>query len=409
MSDSGKVVWIINQFAGTPESGWGERHYYLGKYWQQKGYEVKIISGSFNHMFNKLPNTDGIYTIEEKDGLTFCWVKSPFYQSTSIMRFWSMLVFAFRIYKLPIQALKKPDIILVSSMPIFPILPAHSLKKKYNARKLIVEIRDLWPLTPKYLGGYWPLNPMILVLGWFEKFAYKKSDAIVTVMHTPKHYINAISGNPKKLFNIQNGVNQEVLTTNLADTTVGNAIPKDKFIVGYAGTLGLANAMEYFIDAAKLLVDNKDICFVIIGDGYLKEDLVKQAKGLDNVIFLDKVLRNQLQTVIKRFDICFISGRNLSLYCYGVSANKFFDYMLAAKPILAAYVANNDPIKMCGCGLRVFPEDPNAIKDGILRLYHTPKAELEIMGAKGKEYLLKKHDIKILADQFIEVFEKEID
>ncbi len=407
MNETGKVIWIINQFAGTPESGWGERHYYLGQYWKKKGYEVKIISGSFNHVFNKFPKTNGLYTIDELDGITFCWVQSPSYRPLSLMRFWSMLIFALRIYKLPIEKLKKPDIIIVSSMPIFPILPAYYLKQKLKVRKLIFEVRDLWPLTPSYLGGYHYWNPMIVILRWFEKFAYRRSDNIVTLMPNPDSYINAISGNTKKLFHIPNGINQEVLKTETVKPEVIDLIPKNKFIIGYAGTLGLANAMEYFIEAAKLLKNNYDIFFVIIGDGYLKDTLIEQAKGLDNIRFLEKVPRKQVQSVIQKFDIGFISSRNLSLYSYGGAANKFFDYMLASKPILASYVENNDPIKMSGCGVRVSPENPNAIKTGILRLFYMTQQQRDEMGAKGNAYLLQKHDISILASQFVDIFKMD--
>jgi glycosyltransferase involved in cell wall biosynthesis len=407
MNESGKVIWIINQFAGTPESGWGERHYYLGQYWKKMGYEVKIISGSFNHVFNKFPETSGRYTIEELDGITFCWVQSPTYKPLSLMRFWSMLIFAFRIYDLPIDKLKKPDIIIVSSMPMFPIVPAYRLKKKLNVKILLFEVRDLWPLTPRYLGGYWSFNPVIQMLGWFEKFAYRRSDIIVSLMPNPDSYINAISGNSKKLFHIPNGINQDVLKTETVKSEVIDSIPKNKFIVGYAGTLGLANAMEYFIQAAALLQDHPDIYFVIIGDGYLRETLIQQAASLKNVRFLEKVPRKQVQSVIKKFDIGFISSRNLSLYCYGGAANKCFDYMLASKPILAAYVENNDPLKMSGCGLRVSPESPTAIKTGILRLYQMTQQERDEMGAKGNAYLLQKHDISILAAQFNDIFEME--
>ena len=405
MNEPGKVIWIINQFAGTPESGWGERHYYLGQYWKKMGYEVKIISGSFNHVFNKFPETSGRYTIEDQDGITFCWVQSPTYRPLSLMRFWSMLIFAFRIYRLPIDKLMKPDIIIVSSMPIFPILPAYHLKKKLKARMLVFEVRDLWPLTPRYLGGYRGWNPMIIILKWFERFAYRRSDKIVSLMPNPQHYINTISGDPKKLYHIPNGINQEVLQTEMVNQEIIDSIPKNKFIVGYAGTLGLANAMEYFIEAARLLKDHPEIYFVIIGDGYLRNELITQAKGIGNIKFLEKVPRKRVQSIIKKFDVGFISSRNLSLYCYGGAANKFFDYMLASKPILASYVDNNDPVKLSGCGLRVSPEDPNAIKAGILRLFHMPQRQREEMGAKGYVYLLQKHDIRILASQFADIFD----
>jgi glycosyltransferase involved in cell wall biosynthesis len=407
MNADGKNIWIINQFAGTPESGWGERHYYLSQYWIKQGYSVKIISGSFNHVFNKFPTTNGKYTFEQLDGITFCWVKSPFYKALSPMRFWSMLIFAFRIYGLPVSKLGKPDIILVSSMPMFPILPAYRLKRKLNARQLIFEVRDLWPLTPRYLGNYKSYNPVILILKWFEKFAYRRSDKIVTLMPDPHGYINPISGNPGKLYHIPNGINQEVLGNSSTNISRPVAIPEGKFIVGYAGTLGIANAMEYFIEAARLLEKNTDIFFVIIGDGYLKEKLKNSASTLSNIVFLEKVPRMQVQSVIKYFDVGFISSRNLSLYCYGAAANKFFDYMLARKPVLAAYVENNDPVKLSGCGLRVKTEDPNAIRDGILRLYHMKPEERAIMGEKGYNYLKAKHDLKVLAAQFVNIFEEQ--
>jgi hypothetical protein len=48
-----KNIWIINQFAGTSTSGWGERHYYFSKNWIEKGYNVTLVSGSYNHVFNE--------------------------------------------------------------------------------------------------------------------------------------------------------------------------------------------------------------------------------------------------------------------------------------------------------------------------------------------------------------------
>ena len=141
-----KVVWVINQFAGTPESGWGERHFYFSKYWIKHGYKVRIISGSFNHMFKKMPEVTGLYKHEIYEDVDFYWVKTPKYNPRSVRRFFSMLVFMWRVLRLPLKELGKPDTIIVSSMPIFPIYSGIRLKKKYEA-KLLFEIRDIWPLT----------------------------------------------------------------------------------------------------------------------------------------------------------------------------------------------------------------------------------------------------------------------
>ena len=88
-----KTIWVINYFAGTPESGWGERHFYFSKYWIKQGYQIRIISGSFNHLFKKTTEVTGLYKHEIYEGVDFYWVKTPKYRATSIWRFYSMLVF----------------------------------------------------------------------------------------------------------------------------------------------------------------------------------------------------------------------------------------------------------------------------------------------------------------------------
>ena len=91
----GKRVIIINQFAGTPVSGWGERHFYLAKHWLNQGYQVTIVSSAKNHMFNRPVSFSGIYKHQLYQDVSFVWVNIPNYNPANISRFWSMLVFHF--------------------------------------------------------------------------------------------------------------------------------------------------------------------------------------------------------------------------------------------------------------------------------------------------------------------------
>ena len=197
---SKKVIWVLNQTAGKPDSGWGERHYNFSKYWIKKGYAVKIISGSYNHLFINQPKTSNkTFTLEEvEDGITFCWVKIPTYDGGSVFKLWSMIVFAFKTIFLKSSLIEKPAIIIVSSMPIFQILAGIYLKRKFKAEKLFFEIRDLWPLTPMYLSGFSKYHPMVIIMKWIEKYGYKKSDEIISLLPNAHSYINKISGNPSK-------------------------------------------------------------------------------------------------------------------------------------------------------------------------------------------------------------------
>ena len=301
-----KNIWILNQTAGIPDSGWGERHYFLSKYWVKKDIDITIFSGSYNHLFNNQPKVSNKTFTKEKveKGITFSWVKIKKYNPNSIFKLWSMIVFAWKILFIPSKEYSKPDIILISSMPLFSIIPAYYLSKKHNA-KLIFEVRDLWPQTPIYLKGYSKWHPVVIVMAMIEKFGYKKADAIVSVLPNAFHYINKLSKNPSKFNYIPNGIDEELVGNESLSKEIIDKIPKDKFIVGYTGTIGLANAMEYFIEAVKLLKDELNIHFIVVGDGYLKKQFINDTKSLQNITFIALHISTLKVSDILLFKLCY--------------------------------------------------------------------------------------------------------
>lgn len=354
-------------------------------------------------MFSNSPSTSGQYTIESYEGVTFCWIKCPSYNPKSIMRFIVMFIFTLKVLFIPKAKIGKPDNIIVSSMPIFPIVSGYILKKIYGANKLIFEIRDLWPLTLIHLKNLSNWHPLVVFIGWFEKFGYKNSDYIVSLLPNSKNHIDGISGLPSKFINIQNGVDLSLVKQNfILKSSYFDKISKDDFVIGYAGTIGIANALEYILDAAKGLKQN--IKIVVVGKGYLKDTYIEKYKEYSNIIFLPAVKKNQVQEVLNRFDVCMISWHNLPLYQLGVSANKYFDYMLSAKPILSASNIPSNPVELANCGLIVEPESSKAILSGIEFLYNLSEKERNKMGARGKEYVMKYHTYEYLSKKYTEIF-----
>lgn len=405
---SKKIIWVLNMTSGKPDSGWGERHYYFSKYWVKKGYDVKIISGSYNHLFKNQPKIDENkkFTLEEvEEGITFCWVKIPEYDGGSVFKLWSMIRFAIRTRKLSTELLGQPDHILVSSMPIFPIITGWYLKRKLKAKKLFFEIRDLWPLTPMYLKGYSKWHPIVLVMAWVEKFGYRKADGIVSLLPNANKYIDQISKDPSKYHWIPNGIDEELLVKESLPEEIINSIPKDKFIIGYTGTMGMANALEYLIECSILLKDREDIHFVLVGDGYLKKELQENVEGNHNVTFVNKINKNQVQAMLSLFSVCFVGRNNTPLFDYGVSSNKFFDYMLAKKPVISSSNKIKDPVELSGCGYVVTPESPEAIRDAVIKLAKMDENERTEFGQKGYDYVKEFHNFDYLSNLYIKLFE----
>jgi glycosyltransferase involved in cell wall biosynthesis len=398
-------IWIINYFAGSPSSGWGERHFYLSNEWLKAGHSVTIVSSTFNHMFSHFADGRSQFNFEELEGRLFCWIRTPKYNPRSVTRFWAMIVFALKAYFVPPAIAGKPDIVIVSSMPIFPVLTGWLLKKRYRSRKFIFEIRDLWPLTPIHLLGYSRHHPFIMLMAWFERLGYRKADHIVSVLPNSATYINAISGNPEKFNYIPNGISNELLNNIPLPAEIGKLLPQEKFIIGYAGTIGLANALEYLTEAARLLAENRDIHFLLVGDGYLKRELEERTSDLGNISFIPKLGKSYIQSLLAHFDICFIGRNGSPLFDHGVSSNKYFDYMLAGKPVLVSSNKIKDPVELSGCGIIVEPDDANAIAQCILELYALPPRERHDMGVRGKEYVLKYHNYTYLGQQYERLFD----
>jgi glycosyltransferase involved in cell wall biosynthesis len=204
---------------------------------------------------------------------------------------------------------------------------------------------------------------------------------------------------------IPNGLDDGVLNKELAPLEYLEQIPTDRFVIGYTGTLGLANALEYFVEAAGFLKDDPRFFFVIVGDGYLKEELMNQSKEFGNILFFPKVRKNQVASFLQKFDLCFVGRNDTPLFKHGVSANKYFDYMLSSKPILDSNNYIKDPVELSGCGLIVKPDSADTIREGIIRMHSLGSEELMLMGQKGKEFVKEFHNITFLSNEYVKLFQ----
>ena len=272
-----KTAWIINHYAGSVHHGMIYRHYYLAKEFVKNGYDAYIFAGSHSHLFTKFPEIKGDFTFENIDGIKYCWVKIPASKAAkSISRAINMLAFMFQLFKFKINSIPKPDVIIVSSPTPFPIINGYFWAKIFKA-KLIFEVRDLWPLSLIELNNMSKYHPFVMLIQWLENFAYKKADRVVSLLPNAKEYMMAHGMAEEKFIHISNGIDLEELQNIIPlEQDIIKIIPKDKFIVGYTGTLGIANAMDTFVETAKILKDNKNIHFIIVGNGGLKN--VKRLK-----------------------------------------------------------------------------------------------------------------------------------
>ncbi len=403
-------ILLINHYAGSPKYGMEYRPYYLAKEWTKDGHKVTIIASSFSHLRSRNPEVNSEIQEELIDGIRYIWVKTPKYEGNGIKRV--INIFSF-VWKLITRSKKfsrdiKPDTVIASSTYPLDIYPAY-LIARFSKAKLIFEVHDLWPLTPIELGRMHRWHPFIVILQMTEDFAYKKCDKVVSILPKALDYMVSRGLDPKKFVHIPNGIDIEEWQSFNA------SLPKEhkeiieklkkegKFLVGYAGSFGVANALDYFVESAKYL-KNLPVALILVGQGPEKEKLQRyvEENNLDNVIFLPSIPKNSIPNLLSKMDILYIGWRRSPLYRFGISPNKLFDYMMAGKPIIHAVEAGNDLVAESDCGISIPPEDPVAIAEAIKKLMAMSPLEREEMGRRGREYVINNHDYKILAKRFLE-------
>ncbi|WP_218950749.1 glycosyltransferase family 4 protein [Acinetobacter sp. YH1901134] len=388
-----KTFWIINQYSSTPETAMGGRHYYIAQELAKIGHKVYVIAGSYSHLLRSPKIFDEEFLFEEREtNFTFIWVNLPKYDGAhDKKRIINEFIFSYKIRKLKNIIQDTPDVILHSSPALISYFGASYLAS-YFKTPYIFEVRDPWPLTLTEIGGYSKKHPFVRFLQWIEDRAYQRADFAFSNFFNAIEHMQSRGLEYTKFHWIPNGISlPEVENREAIDITVLNKIPKDKFIVGYTGTLGTANAMNYLIDAAELLLNSPSIHFVLVGDGKEKARLEKHVtdKNLTNVTFISSIPKKQIQSILEKFDACYIGWLNHRMYRLGIAANKLPEYLYSGKPIIHSYSGAGDFVRQANAGISIDAEKPQLIADAILELSQLPVNERQQMGERGKKFVLE--------------------
>ena len=404
-----KSIWIINQYASLPSTGIGGRHRDLSRELAKRGHNVTLISARWTHLVRDARTAEKAPDTEWFEGFRFVRIPVRKYEHAhDKRRILNWFSFAFKVARLPRNLSGRPDVVLYSSPSLIGFLGARCLARKVSA-KLIFEVRDIWPLTFQEVGGYSLSHPFIKFMQWIEDYAYRSADFVVSNLQGAHNHMNN-RGLPLERFKwIPNGFSlKDVADPEPLPEEVVTKIPKDGFRVCYAGSMGTANALDSLLDAAALLKEDKDISFILVGNGRSKKNLKQKALqlGIERITFLDALPKNQVQSFIAQCDACFIGWKNSRLYEYGIAANKLFDYLYSGKPILHAYSGKFDPVEEYGAGFTVPAESPRELVAAIRKLRDMGVKERALMGGLGKKAVIERHEYSVLAKSYDEIFDQ---
>ena len=117
------------------------------------------------------------------------------------------------------------------------------------------------------------------------------------------------------------------------------------------------------------------------------------------VRFEAPVPKRSVEGVIAQADVFILPFHQTGIFRWGISPNKLFDYMAAARPVVIAVDASSNPVVEAEAGL-AFPEDAAAIAEAIKKLLALSPEERWQMGLRGRRYVEAHHDMAHLAERF---------
>ncbi|MGB9935601.1 MULTISPECIES: glycosyltransferase [Thermodesulfovibrio] len=302
--------------------------------------------------------------------------------------------------------LKKAEIIIVYSPPMPLAMLGAKLKKNFNA-KFLLNVQDIFPQNAIDLGVL--KNPLLIkFFKDMERNAYIDADLIF--VHS--------EGNLKFLkMNHPDIATKFIVLHNWIDTKQFERLSRtnkyrklynieDKFIILFAGVMGLSQGLDFVIELAEKVRDLKDLVFLFVGDGMERTKLqdLARAKNLNNIIFKPFVSKEEYPYLVKDCDVGLVSlsSKNKT----PVVPGKILGYMAAKLPVLAFLNRESDGhiiIKQANCGFSCIHGDIQKAEDLVREIYKN-KISLSTYGKNGYNYLVNNFEREICIQKLIEKF-----
>ena len=261
------------------------------------------------------------------------------------------------------------DVIMATSPQLLAGLSG-SLLARVKRRPLVLEIRDLWPDSIVALDMMGERHPVVRLLRFVERKLYRSATRIVTTNESLRDRLIERGVPRKKIGVVPNGVDAALFSPrSKPEALIEKYGLKDRFVVGYIGTQGLAHDLDTVIRAAQALRDS-GVSFLLVGDGAQNAPLIKRVKALelDNVRFVRPVPQAEVPDHIACCDVLLVPLKRTALLS-GTMPSKIFEIAAMECPIVVG--AEGIAAKLVvdfRAGLAVEPENAGALIAAIDRL-----------------------------------------
>lgn len=296
---------------------------------------------------------------------------------------------------------RKYDVIFVYGLsPLLLALPALFmgwLKKV----PVVIWVQDLWPQSLSATG--YVRNRFILwAVEQVVRFIYRHADLLLVQSRAFVEPVRVLaSSTPIKYY--PNSVDGSFAVPATGKTPDVPGL-EGGFSVMFAGNIGAAQGVEVIVEAATLLKDNKDIQFVVLGDGSCRAWMLQQVadRNLTNLHLPGRFPVETMPGFMQKASALLVTLADREIFAATVP-NKVQAYMAAGRPIIACLPGEGARLVVdAKAGVGVRAEDGKALAEAVLGLYRMSESERDEMGRNGRVYFHENFDHERLVDQLID-------
>jgi len=400
-----KILIVVNNF--YPEIGSASHIYFdLAKAFAKRGHKIDVIT-SYPRKFN-LAKVDQERTFpldEEIDGIKIHRSKHISLRDNMILRggehFLCPVYYLFTYFKLK----KKFDSCLIYIPPL-PLYFFARMIKRIDGTPSVLNFQDFHPQELTDVGVL-KNSLLIKVMKYIEGQSYKKADFMTVLSEGGIDYIASRGGDPSKIEHIYNGCMISDANEPFAEKSFKKReVIEDKILISYAGILSPFQGLDNILNAAKELMEHKDLIFYLVGDGLIRDHLEQSRKNEDisNVRLLPLQPREDYLNIINSSDMSIVSlDHRMKAPCI---PGKLINLMAMKQALIAIVPLDSETAKVIRRsenGVVVRPGDVEELKRSILHFSENIRS-LQAMGKNGYTFLMTNMDLNKIVLRYEEIF-----
>jgi len=351
------------------------------------GHEVRVVTAPPYYPEWRISNAYSAwrYQFEEINGVNIwrcpLWVPA---KPSGLKRLIHLASFAVSSFPIMLrQILWKPDAVISIEPPLM-CAPVSLLVSRFAGAKAWLHIQD-FEVDAAFGLGILKSDRLRKVVLHIEQRLLRSFDRVSTISHKMLEKL------------IENGVelDKAISFPNWADLSTifpleqvsplrkELCIPADKLVALYSGNMGEKQGLEIILEAASRLVANREIQFVLCGDGAARAKLFEKYEKLPNVVWLPLQPLVRLNDLLNMADIHLLPQR--ADVADLVMPSKLTGMLASGRPVLATAQAGTQVAEVvCSCGKVIEPGDVQGVVQGLLELLHSPQ-QRTILGAAARQ------------------------